>query len=100
MAFFGSTGLLHVCGRLERSAVAPRTATNAALESAIQHLTFKKSVLVLLLAVLLPSPLLSWLALHSAQEQGIIVERRTAELCRCDTRRRKKPTSFPTSRAN
>ncbi len=40
----------------------------------------KKSFLVLLLAVLLPSLLLGFLALRSAQEQQIILERRTAEL--------------------
>lgn len=40
----------------------------------------KKSLLVLLLAVLLPSLLLGWLALRSAQEQQIVLERRTAEL--------------------
>jgi signal transduction histidine kinase len=45
----------------------------------------KKSLLVLLLAVLLPSLLLGWLALRSAQEQQIILERRTAELYQKET---------------
>ena len=40
----------------------------------------RKSLLVLLLAVLLPSLLLGWLALRTAQEQQIVLERRTAEL--------------------
>ncbi len=45
----------------------------------------KKSFLVLLLAVLLPSLLLGWLALRSAREQQIILERRTAELYQRET---------------
>src|SRR6476469_6552100 len=45
----------------------------------------KKSLLVLLLAVLLPSLLLGWLALRSAQEQQIVLERRTAELFQKET---------------
>lgn len=40
----------------------------------------KKSFLVLLLAVLLPSLLLGFLALRNVQEQQIVLERRTAEL--------------------
>lgn len=40
----------------------------------------KKSVAIFLLAVLLPSCVLGWLALRSAGEQQIILERRTAEL--------------------
>ncbi len=43
-------------------------------------LPMKKSLLVLLLAVLLPSLLLGWLAWRGAQEQQIVLERRTAEL--------------------
>jgi signal transduction histidine kinase len=45
----------------------------------------KKSLLVLLLAVLLPSLVLGWLALRSAQEQQIVFERRTAELYQKET---------------
>jgi signal transduction histidine kinase len=45
----------------------------------------KKSLLVLLLAVLLPSLVLGWLALRSAQEQQIVLERRTAELYQKET---------------
>jgi signal transduction histidine kinase len=45
----------------------------------------KKSLLVLLLAVLLPSVVLGWLALRSAQEQQIVLERRTAELYQKET---------------
>ncbi len=45
----------------------------------------KKSFLVLLLAVLLPSLLLGWLALRSAREQQIVLERRTAELYQRET---------------
>ncbi len=40
----------------------------------------KKSFLVLLLAVLLPSLVLGWLALRGTREQQIVLERRTAEL--------------------
>ena len=40
----------------------------------------RKSIWVFLLAVLLPSVVLGWLALRSAEEQKIILERRTAEL--------------------
>lgn len=45
----------------------------------------KKSFLVLLLAVLLPSLLLGWLALRNAREQQIVLERRTAELLQRET---------------
>lgn len=45
----------------------------------------RKSLLVLLLAILLPSLLLGWLALRSAQEQGIVLERRTTELYQKET---------------
>ncbi len=40
----------------------------------------RKSAIVFLLAVLLPSAVLGWLALRNAEEQKIIYERRTAEL--------------------
>ncbi|MES2570155.1 MAG: hypothetical protein V4710_08875, partial [Verrucomicrobiota bacterium] len=40
----------------------------------------RKNVAIFLLAVLLPSIGLGWLALRNAQEQQIILERRTAEL--------------------
>ncbi|MDB6171641.1 MAG: Integral rane sensor signal transduction histidine kinase [Chthoniobacteraceae bacterium] len=40
----------------------------------------RKNVAIFLLAVLLPSVVLGWLALRNAQEQQIIIERRTAEL--------------------
>ena len=40
----------------------------------------KKSLWIFLLAVLVPSVVLGWLALRSAGEQQIILERRTAEL--------------------
>jgi signal transduction histidine kinase len=40
----------------------------------------RKSIWIFLLAVLLPSVVLGWLALRSAEEQKIILERRTAEL--------------------
>ena len=45
----------------------------------------KKSVWIFLLAVLLPSVVLGWLALRSAGEQQIILERRTAELYQKET---------------
>ncbi len=45
----------------------------------------KKSVWIFLLAVLLPSAVLGWLALRSAAEQQIILERRTAELYQTET---------------
>lgn len=45
----------------------------------------KKSLLVLLLAILLPSLVLGWLALRSAQEQQIVLERRTTELYQKET---------------
>jgi signal transduction histidine kinase len=45
----------------------------------------RKSVWIFLLAVLLPSALLGWLALRSAEEQKIILERRTAELYQRET---------------
>src|SRR6188508_1590687 len=45
----------------------------------------KKSIWIFLLAVLLPSVVLGWLALRSAGEQQIILERRTAELYQKET---------------
>ncbi len=45
----------------------------------------KKSVLIFLIAVLLPSGLLGWLALQSAREQQIVLELRTAELYQSET---------------
>ena len=45
----------------------------------------KKSIWIFLLAVLLPSAVLGWLALRSAEEQQIIFERRTAELYQKET---------------
>ncbi len=45
----------------------------------------KKSVWIFLFAVLLPSVVLGWLALRSAEEQQIIFERRTAELYQKET---------------
>ena len=45
----------------------------------------KKSIWIFLLAVLLPSIVLGWLALRSAEEQQIILERRTAELYQKET---------------
>jgi signal transduction histidine kinase len=45
----------------------------------------KKSIWIFLLAVLLPSVVLGWLALHSAEEQQIILEKRTAELYQKET---------------
>ena len=45
----------------------------------------KKSVAIFLLAVLLPSVVLGWLALRNVQEQQIILERRTAELYQSET---------------
>ena len=45
----------------------------------------KKSVWIFLLAVLLPSVVLGWLALRSAEEQQIVFERRTAELYQKET---------------
>ncbi|MDQ3622463.1 MAG: HAMP domain-containing histidine kinase [Verrucomicrobiota bacterium] len=45
----------------------------------------KKTLWIFLLAVLLPSVVLGWLALRSAAEQGIILERRTAELYQKET---------------
>src|SRR3954471_1562402 len=45
----------------------------------------KKSLLVLLLAVLLPSLLLGWLALRTTEEQQIVLERRTVELYQKET---------------
>ncbi len=47
--------------------------------------SLKKSIWIFLLAVLLPSVVLGWLALRSAEEQQIILERRTAELCQKET---------------
>ncbi|HEY3899054.1 MAG TPA: ATP-binding protein [Chthoniobacter sp.] len=45
----------------------------------------KKSIWIFLLAVLLPSIVLGWLALHSADEQQIILENRTAALYQKET---------------
>lgn len=45
----------------------------------------KKSIWIFLLAVLVPSVVLGWLALRSAGEQQIILERRTAELYQKET---------------
>jgi len=45
----------------------------------------KKSIWIFLLAVLLPSVVLGWLALRSAGEQQIVLERRTAELYQKET---------------
>lgn len=45
----------------------------------------RKSIWIFLLAVLLPSLVLGWLALRSAQEQQIILEKRTAELYQTET---------------
>jgi signal transduction histidine kinase len=45
----------------------------------------KKSIWIFLLAVLLPSVVLGWLALRSAEEQQIILEKRTAELYQKET---------------
>jgi signal transduction histidine kinase len=45
----------------------------------------KKSICIFLIAVLLPSCVLGWLALRSAEEQKIILERRTAELYQKET---------------
>ena len=45
----------------------------------------KKSVWIFLFAVLLPSVVLGWLALRSAEEQQIVFERRTAELYQKET---------------
>jgi len=45
----------------------------------------KKSICIFLLAVLVPSLVLGWLALRSAGEQQIILERRTAELYQKET---------------
>jgi signal transduction histidine kinase len=45
----------------------------------------KKSIWIFLLAVLLPSVVLGWLALRSAEEQQIILEKRTAELFQKET---------------
>src|SRR3954468_1372684 len=45
----------------------------------------KKSIWTFLLAVLLPSVVLGWLALRSAGEQQIILERQTAELYQKET---------------
>jgi len=45
----------------------------------------KKSIWIFLLAVLLPSVVLGWLSLRSAEEQQIILEKRTAELYQTET---------------
>ena len=44
-----------------------------------------KSIWIFLLAVLLPSAVLGWLALRSVEEQQIILEKRTAELYQTQT---------------
>ena len=45
----------------------------------------KKSIRIFLLAILLPSVVLGWLALRSTEERQIILERRTAELYQKET---------------
>jgi signal transduction histidine kinase len=45
----------------------------------------KRSIWIFLLAIVLPSVVLGWLALRSANEQQIILERRTAELYQKET---------------
>ncbi|MEQ1861342.1 MAG: hypothetical protein ABMA13_15575, partial [Chthoniobacteraceae bacterium] len=45
----------------------------------------RKSVWIFLLAVLVPSAVLGWLALSSAEQQKIVLERRTAELYQRET---------------
>ncbi len=45
----------------------------------------RKSVWIFLFAVLLPGAVLGWLALHSAEEQQIVFEKRTAELYQKET---------------
>ena len=45
----------------------------------------RKCVWIFFLAVLIPSAVLGWLALRSAEEQKIILERRTAELYQRET---------------
>ena len=45
----------------------------------------RKSLWIFLLAVLVPSAVLGWLALRSAEEQKIILERRTLELYQHET---------------
>lgn len=45
----------------------------------------RKSLWIFLLAVLIPSAVLGWLALRSAEEQKIILEQRTAELYQRET---------------
>lgn len=45
----------------------------------------RKSLWIFLLAVLVPSAVLGWLALRSAEEQKIILERRTVELYQHET---------------
>ena len=45
----------------------------------------KRDIWIFLLAVLLPSVVLGWLALRSAEEQQIILEKRTAELYQKET---------------
>jgi len=59
---------------------------DAALNEQLSTLNFlKKSIWIFLLAVLLPSVVLGWLALRSAEEQQIILEKRTAELYQTET---------------
>ncbi len=45
----------------------------------------RKSIWIFLFAVLLPGAVLGWLALHSAEEQQIVFEKRTAELYQKET---------------
>ena len=45
----------------------------------------KRSIWIFLLAIVLPSVGLGWLALRSANEQQIVLERRTAELYQKET---------------
>src|SRR5579884_4176041 len=45
----------------------------------------KRSLILLLVAVLVPAIVLGWLALRGAQEQQIVLERRTAELYQKET---------------
>jgi hypothetical protein len=52
---------------------------------ALDNARVKKSISIFLLAVLLPSFVLGWLALRSAEEQKIILERQTAELYQKET---------------
>ncbi len=60
-------------------------ASRATRGSATQPVRMKKSLVIFLLAIFLPSVVLGWLALRSAREQQIILERRTAELYQSET---------------